>query len=40
MFIFVSIPMADKRQSKKQGFDNYKKRTNSLVPVKKILTKN
>lgn len=37
MFLFVSIPMADKRQSRKEGFDDYKKHTNALVPVKKFL---
>ncbi|MBQ4510266.1 MAG: DUF1295 domain-containing protein [Clostridia bacterium] len=36
MFIFVSIPMQDKRQSKKEGFDDYKKETRALFPVKKI----
>ena len=36
MFIFVSIPMQDKRQSKKEGFDAYKKETRALFPVKKI----
>lgn len=27
MFLFISIPMADKRQSRKPGFDEYKKAT-------------
>lgn len=31
MFIFVSIPMADKRQSKKPGFTEYKKATRMLI---------
>ena len=35
MFIFVSIPMQDKRQSKKEGFDTYKKETRALFPIKK-----
>ena len=35
MFLFVSIPMADKRQSKKQGFMEYKKQTRMLLPIKK-----
>ena len=35
MFLFVSIPMADKRQSKKQGYTAYKKRTRLLLPIKK-----
>jgi steroid 5-alpha reductase family enzyme len=30
MFLFVSIPMADKRQSRKPGFDEYKKSTRML----------
>ena len=35
MFLFISIPMADKRQSKKDGFDEYKKQTRILLPIKK-----
>ncbi len=35
MFLFVSIPMADKRQSKKAGFDEYKRETRMLLPIKK-----
>lgn len=35
MFIFISIPMADKRQSKKQGFNEYKVETRMLLPIKK-----
>ncbi len=35
MFIFISIPMADKRQSKKQGFDEYKAETRMLLPIMK-----
>lgn len=31
LFSFVSIPMADKRQSKKPGFDEYKKQTRVLI---------
>ncbi len=30
MFLFISIPMADKRQSRKPGFDEYKKQTRML----------
>ena len=30
LFLFVSIPMADKRQSRKPGFDGYKKQTRML----------
>lgn len=36
LFLFVSIPMADKRQSRKDGFDAYKKQTRMLLPIKKL----
>lgn len=36
LFLCVSIPMADKRQSRKEGFDWYKKETNMLLPIKKF----
>lgn len=35
LFLFVSIPMADKRMSQRQGFDKYKKQTRMLLPIKK-----
>ena len=35
LFLFVSIPMADKRQSKKEGFAEYKKQTWALLPLPK-----
>ena len=35
LFTFVSIPMADKRQAKKDGFAEYKKETRVLLPIKK-----
>lgn len=35
LFLFVSIPMADKRQSRKEGFETYKKETRMLFPIKK-----
>jgi steroid 5-alpha reductase family enzyme len=35
LFLFISIPMADNRQSQKQGFDEYKKQTRMLLPIKK-----
>ena len=35
LFFCVSIPMADKRQSKKPGFSEYKKQTRMLLPIKK-----
>ena len=34
MFLAVSIPMADKRQGKKDGFAEYKRETNMLLPIK------
>ena len=36
MFLFISIPMADKRQAKKEGFDEYKRETRMLFPIKKF----
>lgn len=36
MFVLVSIPMQDKRQSKKEGFEAYKRETRMLFPIKKI----
>lgn len=36
MFLVVSIPMADKRQARKPGFEEYKRETNMLLPIKKI----
>ena len=35
LFLVVSIPMADKRQSRKDGFAEYKKQTRMLLPIKK-----
>lgn len=35
LFAFVSIPMAEKRQGKKQGFAEYKAQTRVLLPIKK-----
>lgn len=35
LFLVVSIPMADKRQARKEGFDIYKKQTRMLLPIKK-----
>ncbi len=36
LFFSVSIPMADGRQSKKDGFEEYKKETRMLLPIKKF----
>ncbi len=36
LFLFVSIPMADKKQSKKEGYADYKKQTFMLLPLPKI----
>lgn len=35
LFLFVSIPMADNRQSRKPGFEEYRKQTRMLLPVYK-----
>jgi len=35
LFLTVSIPMADGRQAKKAGFDEYKEQTRMLLPMKK-----
>lgn len=35
LFFAVSIPMADGRQSRKEGFAEYKKQTRMLLPIKK-----
>lgn len=35
LFMFISIPMADKHQSRKKNFNNYKKDTRALLPFKK-----
>ena len=35
LFLTVSIPMADGRQSRKEGFAEYKKQTRMLLPIKK-----
>ncbi len=35
MFLFISIPLADGRQSKKEGWELYKKQTRHLFPIYK-----
>ena len=35
LFVFISIPMAEKRQSRKAGFEEYKAQTRVLLPLKK-----
>lgn len=35
LFLFVSIPLADGKQSKKEGFEEYKKQTRMLFPIRK-----
>lgn len=35
LFVFISIPLADGRQSRKQGFKEYKNQTRALLPFKK-----
>ena len=36
LFLAVSIPMADGRQSKKEGFAQYKAETRALLPIRKF----
>ena len=36
LFLSVSIPMADRRQSVKEGFERYKKETRMLIPIKRF----
>ena len=35
LFFAVSIPMADRRQSRKEGFEAYRKETRALLPIKR-----
>ena len=35
MFLFISIPLADSRQAKKPGFEEYKAQTRMLLPIRK-----
>ncbi len=35
LFFAVSIPMADRRQARKEGFAEYKQQTRMLLPIKK-----
>lgn len=37
LFLAVSIPMADRRQARKDGFEEYKKETRMLLPIKKTV---
>lgn len=36
LFLFISIPLADKHQSRKEGFAEYKSATRMLLPVKRF----
>ena len=36
LFLAVSIPMADGRQSRKEGFEDYKNQTRILLPIRKF----
>jgi steroid 5-alpha reductase family enzyme len=40
LFLFVSIPLAEKRQSRKEGFIEYKNETRMLLPIKKFKKNN
>jgi steroid 5-alpha reductase family enzyme len=35
LFLFVSIPMAEERQSSKPGFEEYRSETRMLLPIRK-----
>ena len=39
LFLFVSIPLADGRQSRKEGFLEYKSQTRMLLPIPKLIKK-
>ncbi|MDD3831853.1 MAG: DUF1295 domain-containing protein [Clostridia bacterium] len=39
LFLCISIPLADGRQSRKQGYDDYRSQTRMLLPIKKPLFK-
>ncbi len=39
LFLLVSIPLADGRQSRKEGFDEYKSRTRALLPIPRFRNK-
>lgn len=36
LFLFVSIPLADRHQSRKEGFEEYRAQTRMLLPVKRF----
>lgn len=36
LFLFVSVPLADKHQSRKEGFEEYKAQTRMLLPIKRF----
>ena len=36
LFLFISIPLADNRQSRKEGFEEYKHATRILLPVPRL----
>ena len=38
LFLFISIPLADKRQSRKPGFEQYKAATHMLLPIRKSIS--
>jgi steroid 5-alpha reductase family enzyme len=35
LFLFISIPLAEGHQSRKEGFEQYKKETRMLLPLPK-----
>ena len=36
MFAFISIPLAEGKQAEKEGYEQYKKETRALLPIKKF----
>ena len=37
LFLFISIPLAEGHQSRKEGFEQYKKETRMLLPLPKMV---
>lgn len=35
LFVFVSVPLADGRQSRKEGFEEYRRQTHAFLPIPK-----
>ena len=37
LFAFISIPLAEGKQAKKEGYEDYKRETRALLPIKKFI---